>query len=129
MRKSALSTYKDNKLQGIQEASPIKLVSMLLDEAISCIETAAIACENSNLTLKAKSISRSMAIIDQGLYSVLDFDKGGAVAASLGQTYQAILTKLFEANIKNDAALCIVCCDMMKQVREGWTAVEALDKG
>lgn len=126
--KSAIAAYKNNKLSGIHEASPAKLVAMLLDEAIACCNAAASSCENGNIGKKGESVSKAMSIIDAGLLSALDYDKGGELALNLASLYQYCLKTLFEANLANHAQGMRECAEHLGKIREGWRAAEELDR-
>lgn len=127
MKKNAFAAYRQNQLQGIQEASPIKLVSLLLDEAIACCLTAAAASENGSILLKGQSLRKAMAIIDAGLLDALDHTKGGSLAANLASVYGYCLVTLAGANVSNDPSRMRECAALLSQIREGWRAAEALD--
>ena len=128
MKKNAFAAYKQNQLHGIHEASPIKLVALLLDEAIACCLTAAAASENGRVALKGQSLSKAMAIIDAGLLDVLDHQKGGAVASNMASVYDYCLKTLAGANITNDPEPMRECARLLSQIREGWRAAEALER-
>jgi flagellar protein FliS len=124
MKKNAFAAYKQNQLQGIHETSPVKLVALLLDEAIACCLTAAVAAENDNIALKGQSLGKAMAIIDAGLLDVLNYEKGGEIATNMAKVYNYCLQKLASSNIDGDYAAMRECAGLLTQIREGWRAAE-----
>lgn len=126
--RSALSAYKSNSLQGIHEASPAKLVAMMLDETINCLEIAATAAEKNNYAKKGEALGKAMSIIDVGLLGGLDYEKGGEIAQTLSSLYQYCLKRLLEANIKNDATAMRECSAHLIKFREGWRAAEEAER-
>jgi flagellar protein FliS len=127
--RNALSAYKHNRLTGIEDASPTKLVSMLLDEAIRCCESAALACEAGDVARKGQNISKTLSIIDAGLLSALDFERGGEIAQNFAGIYNYCLQDLVRCNAENDPVGIRHCGSLLTTLREAWRAAEAAEAG
>ena len=126
--RSALSAYKSNTLQGIHEASPAKLVAMMLDEAINCLEIAAAASDKNNFAKKGEALGKAMSIIDVGLLGGIDYERGGEIAQNFASLYQYCLKRLLDANVLNDAATMRECAAHLIKLREGWRAAEEAER-
>lgn len=120
----ALAAYSDNRVQGLQEASPIKLISAMLDESMACIEAAAVACERGLIPIKGERISKAMAIINDGLAASLNKEAGGDIAANLEQLYDYCGRELFRCNVENDAPGMRACGQILSTIRDAWRGVE-----
>ena len=60
--------------------------------------------ERQQTALKGEFIGKAIGIIG-GLREGLDLQKGGELGANLDSLYQYMLSRLFEANVKNDTVL------------------------
>lgn len=129
MKHNAFNVYRQNRLHGIQDASPVRLVAMMLDEAVACSNAAAAACENGNIATRGEAVGKALAIIDVGLLSALDMEKGGEVAVNLAKLYSYCIDKLMEGNIASNPAPLRECANILSEIREGWRGPEALDRG
>jgi len=108
---------------GVQNADQHQLVAMLLDGAMTQIATAVAAIERGDIAAKCKAITHAASIVDEGLRSVIDLQRGGEVARSLHTLYGCVLHRLTEANIRSDAALLRQCADLLSPVREAWQQI------
>ena len=125
--RNALSAYKQSRLHGIEDASPAKLVAMLLDEAIHSCDSAALAAQANDFARKGAAIGKALSIIDAGLLSALDFERGGEIAQNFASVYDYCLRDLVRCNAENDADGLRHCSSLLSALREGWRAAEAAE--
>lgn len=83
-------------------ANPHQLITLLFDGAITAIRAARLHMQNGNAAEKGKAISKALDIVNQGLMTALDRDKGGEIADNLGLLYDYIVRQLLQANLHND---------------------------
>lgn len=108
----------------IMTSSGVQIVVLLYDAAIQSIELARAGIESNNLKEKGRSLGRAISIVGE-LNSVLDFDRGGEIAASLHRLYEYILTELITANARNNARHLDGPLRCLTTLREGWQEVAA----
>ncbi|HDZ55806.1 MAG TPA: flagellar export chaperone FliS [Pseudomonas xinjiangensis] len=108
----------------VTEASPHRLIQMLFEGGLQRLAQAKGAMEYGNLALKGELIGKAMGIIG-GLRDALDSKKGGELAANLDNLYSFMLQRLSLANIKNDPAMLDEVAKLLREVKEGWDAIQA----
>ncbi len=116
----ALKNYQQNNLESaVNEASPHKLVEMLLRGAIEKINLSKQFMEQGQIELKGLNISQAISIID-GLQASLDKEKGGDLASNLFELYDYCIRKLIEANLNNDQKILDEVSRLMDTVKSAW---------
>ena len=119
MAKTATDKYQT---QQIMTASPARLVVMLFEKAISCLNEAIRAIEAGDIETRWKANSRAMEIVNH-LLTTLDMDKGGDIAKNLDQIYRFILVRLPEVDMKNNAAVAREVIGLLEPLRRSWHTV------
>ncbi len=112
----------------VESANPIRLVIMLYDKAISCIEEAIEVInqgldEVENVKIKAENLTRAMDILIV-LKSSLNHEQGKEIAENLEGIYDILIDELVRANIKNDTKLLEDINSVLKDLREAWEEAE-----
>ena len=72
----------------VDGASPHKLIAILFEELLRCIEATRLAMERGDASRQADRQARALSIL-QALDGSLDHKKGGEVAANLSAIYRA----------------------------------------
>jgi len=120
----ALKQYQQTSIHGgVMDASPHRLIQMLLDGALTRILTAKAALKQNNIPKKGEQISSAISIVD-GLKSSLDFKQGGEISKNLDALYEYINHILLKANINNDDALLDEAGKLLSQIKMGWDAID-----
>jgi flagellar secretion chaperone FliS len=101
------------------EGNPIKQVVMLYDGAIKFLNLTADDIEAGDLVAKGEHSNRALDIINY-LQSILDFEKGEAVAASLDNLYRSVINLVLRASAALDAALMRKAASFLVPVRDAW---------
>ncbi|WP_397449088.1 flagellar export chaperone FliS [Pseudomonas sp. NA-150] len=104
------------------EASPHRLVQMLMEGGLDRIAQAKGAMERKDIPNKGVSISKAIGIIG-GLREGLDMEKQGESLARVDNLYVYMMKRLAEANIQNDPKVLDEVADLLRTVKEGWDAV------
>jgi flagellar protein FliS len=101
------------------ETSSLKQVVMLYDGAIKFLNLTAADIENKDFVAKAEHSNRAFDIINY-LQSILNFEKGGEVAASLDNLYRSITVLMLRASAELDADLMRKAAALLAPVRDAW---------
>lgn len=107
---------------GIMDATPHRLVQMLLDGAVEKVATAKGAMERQDIPEKGRFIVWAITIIG-GLRSSLDLARGGEIAANLDSLYEYMERRLTAANIENDPAILTEVGSLLAEIRDAWAAM------
>ena len=104
------------------DASPHRLIQMLFEGGLTRIAQARGAMEREQTALKGELIGKAIAIIG-GLREGLNFEQGGELASSLDSLYEYMVSRLLEANMKNEAAPLDEVAGLLRTVKSGWDAI------
>ncbi|WP_457601059.1 flagellar export chaperone FliS [Hydrogenivirga sp.] len=112
----------------VENANPLRLVIMLYDKAISCIEDAIDAInagleETENVKTKAECLTRAMDILIV-LRASLDSEKGQEIAKNLDEIYDVLINEIVRANMRNDTEVLLKIKDILEELREAWEEAE-----
>lgn len=108
------------------DASPHRLIQMLMEGGLSRIAQARGAMDRGQVAMKGELIGKAIAIIG-GLREGLDLERGGEVAANLDRLYEYMVTRLFEANLHNTVAPLEEVAVLLRNVKSGWDAIALHD--
>ncbi|GAB7529775.1 flagellar export chaperone FliS [Pseudomonas sp. 3A(2025)] len=107
------------------EASPHRLVQMLLEGGLDRIAQAKGAMARKEIARKGILIGKAIDIIG-GLREGLDLENYGSDALrNQDNLYDYMMKRLAEANAKNDAVILDEVTDLLITVKEGWDAIAA----
>jgi flagellar secretion chaperone FliS len=103
------------------ETNPLQQIILLYDGAIKFLRLAATDIETGDLIAKAEHSNRALDIISY-LQSILDFEKGGEVAANLDVFYITLTVQVLNASTKLDSRKMQQAAETLLPVREAWVA-------
>ncbi|MEB0045445.1 MULTISPECIES: flagellar export chaperone FliS [unclassified Pseudomonas] len=106
------------------EASPHRLVQMLMEGGLDRIAQAKGAMERKDIPGKGSSISKAIGIIG-GLREGLDLETSADTVGELDRLYAYMMKRLAEANIKSDPRILDEVAGLLRTVKEGWDAIAA----
>ena len=104
------------------DASPHRLIQMLMEGGLTRIAQARGAMERQQTAMKGELIGKAIGIVG-GLREGLDLQKGGELAANLDSLYQYMVSRLVEANEKNETAHLDEVAGLLRNVKSGWDAI------
>jgi flagellar protein FliS len=104
------------------DASPHRLIQMLMEGGLTRIAQARGAMEREQTALKGELIGKAIGIVG-GLREGLNLQQGGELAANLDSLYQYMVTRLLEANAKNEIAPLDEVAGLLRNVKSGWDAI------
>ncbi|MGD8107201.1 flagellar export chaperone FliS [Pantoea sp. FN0302] len=105
-------------------ATPHQLITMLFDGAHSAIVRARLYFENGNIAKRGEMISKAINIIDNGLRSALDHEKGKQIAGDLDALYHYMSRTLLQANLNNDPSQLAHVDEILTNIAEAWKEIE-----
>ncbi|OLS63516.1 flagellar export chaperone FliS [Pseudomonas putida] len=119
----ALRQYQKISAQAqTSEASPHRLVQMLMEGGLDRVAQAKGSLERKDLAGKGIAIGKAIGIIG-GLREGLDRDNMTPELERLDSLYLYMTRRLSDANMKNDIAALDEVTDLLTTVKEGWDAV------
>ncbi len=107
---------------GVEDASPHRLVQMLMDGALEKIATAKGLMARGERAGKGAQISWAISIIE-GLRSSLDLAAGGELAQNLDDLYDYMTRRLARANMDDDTDILDEVASLMRSVKEAWDQI------
>lgn len=110
---------------GVEEASPHRLVQMLMEGALEKIAIAYGQMQHGHVAEKGENIGWAISIIE-GMRASLDMDAGGEIALNLSELYDYMVRRLLEANARNDLKLLEEVMGLLREVKAGWDAIPEL---
>ncbi|WP_369959597.1 flagellar export chaperone FliS [Pseudomonas benzenivorans] len=118
----AMRQYQNvNTQTQVADASPHRLIQMLMEGGLARIAQARGAMERGQTALKGELIGKAIGIVG-GLREGLDL-RQGELAANLDSLYQYMVTRLLQANAKNDPAPLEEVAGLLREVKTGWDAI------
>ena len=115
--------YRQVGVQGaVADASPHKLVALLLAGALERVRRAIVLLERGDQALKGKAIGEVCAIVGH-LNGSLDHEAGGEIAGNLASLYDYLMQRLTEANLHNDPAPLHECLELLGAIESAWNAI------
>ncbi|NVZ61608.1 flagellar export chaperone FliS [Pseudomonas gingeri] len=104
------------------EASPHRLVQMLMEGGLDRIAQAKGAIERKDIPAKGVAIGKAIGIVG-GLREGLDLEKQAETLADLDALYTYMMKRLAEANITSDPKILDEVSGLLSTVKEGWDAI------
>ncbi len=121
--RSALREYQRvGKNAAVEDASPHRLIQMLMEGALEKIAIAKGHMERNEIAEKGKAISWAIDIVE-GLRMSLDQEAGGELAANLDSLYDYMSISLLEANKNNSTAKLDEVSRLLKSIKSAWDAI------
>lgn len=110
---------------GVLAASPVKLIVMLYDGAISACHSAIACMQRKEIEQKGAMLSKAIMIIESGLRLSLDKKSGGEIAESLDALYVYMSSKLASANVRNQPEQVQEVIKLLLDLKGAWEAIDA----
>lgn len=107
------------RVQELMTASPARLVVMLYDRTIHCLNEAIKAIEAGDIERRWKFTKNANEIITH-LAMTLDFEKGGQIALNLNDLYSFMLRTLVNVDVRNDPQPARDVIKLIEPLRESW---------
>lgn len=114
------SNYLANE---VMQASPKRLIELLLEGCIKNLKLAVIAIDKEDVNLAHNKLVRAQDIISELRYSINE-EVGGEVAQQFIQLYEYINNQLVLANLKKDKAVVEKIESMVEELLTTWKQME-----
>ena len=111
---------------GVMDASPHRLIQMLMEGAITRVLSARGHMERGKTADKGSQISMAISIID-GLRLSLDRERGGEIATNLEGLYEYMGRRLLEANLNNDLVILDEVLGILREIKGAWDQIDAAE--
>lgn len=108
--------------QQVMTASPAKLVYMLYERAIVSLREAIAAIEKGDIEARWKANKRATDIVDH-LWSAIDTEQGGEIAENLDKLLGALLLRLPDVDMNNDAKTAEEIIRVLEPLRDAWREI------
>ncbi len=119
----ALQQYKSvGVASAVEDASPHRLVQMLLQGAIARVIAAEGYLSRGETARKGESVSVAIGIIG-GLQGSLDMEGGGEIAVNLSALYDYMARRLMEGNRDNDREPIEEVLHLLREIKEAWDGI------
>lgn len=115
--------YRQTAVQSaVLEASPHRLVALMLAGIRERLQLALACIEKGDIARKGQAISEASMIIGE-LDGSLDHKAGGDIAAGLSALYAYAQRRLVEANLHNDPARLQEVDGLIAEIEGAWQAI------
>jgi flagellar protein FliS len=111
-----------NRVGGVTDADPHRLVLMLLEGALDKMATVKGLIMRGEIAKKGEVIGQAISIIG-GLRSSLDLSKGGEIAANLDNLYEYIERQLIQANLNNNIEIVNEVVSLLREIKTAWDSI------
>jgi flagellar protein FliS len=106
------------------EASPHRLVQMLMEGGLDRIAQARGAMERKDIPKKGTLITKAIGIVG-GLRDGLDTEKSVDALGNLDSLYVYMMRRLVEANAQNDLKILDEVSNLLLTLKDGWDGIAA----
>jgi flagellar protein FliS len=115
----------------VANANPVRLVIMLYEKAINCLENALELRDTEDFDMqrsKYDDMGRALEIISV-LDATLDMEKGGEIAKNLREIYRSLMDELTYQMLKEDRERLERVIKILKDLKSAWEEVERIHYG
>lgn len=120
MNHAAVNAYgKTNLHSGLSDASPEKLIQLLLEGSTTRLNAAVAAMQAGNIAEKGELIGKTISIIEY-LRVILDGDAAPEFTENLDSLYGYMVEQLVKANLRNDETAIKEVVGLISELRAGW---------
>jgi flagellar protein FliS len=115
----------------VANANPVRLIIMLYEKAINCLENALEIGDTENFDMqksKYEEMGRALEIISV-LDATLDMEKGGEIAKNLREIYRSLMDELTYQMLKEDKERLEKVIKILKNLKSAWEEVERIHYG
>jgi len=109
-----------------QNASPVGLVIILIDQLILDLKRAIAAMEKGDIETRCAELKHGYLVLAQ-LQGSLDKEKGGEAAENFSRFYSSVRASMMQANIKARPDMLVRQIGLLLDVRQAWQQVDNSD--
>jgi len=115
----------------VANANPVRLVIMLYEKAINCLENALEIGDTEDFDMqksKYEEMGRALEIISV-LDATLDMERGGEIAKNLREIYRSLTDELTYQMLKEDKERLEKVIKILRNLKSAWEEVERIHYG
>ncbi len=121
-----LQIYRQQQVQHeVEQASPVRLVVMLYEKAMSLLRQAVQHIDRNNVQAKGEALNRVVEIVGE-LQAVLNREEGGVVAQNLDAMYEFMIRSITLANLNSDPQPLQSVLNVLEELHKGWQELEQM---
>lgn len=120
---SALRQYQQVNAQGVVDASPYKIISLLMQGALDRMASAKVCIRQNDIEGRNRFIGKAVDIIDC-LKESLNHKHDPEMTRNLDNLYDYMSRQLFVANAGNDCAAIDEVAQLLGTIFDGWKMLE-----
>ena len=106
----------------IEDASPHRLIQLLMERALAKIGIARGHMERGEAQHKGSNISDAINIIE-GLQASLNHKANERMSENFDALYSYMMRRLLEANLHNDEGILDEVAGLLRELKEAWDAI------
>jgi len=106
----------------IEDASPHRLIQLLMERALTKIGVARGYMERDEAGQKGSNISDAINIIE-GLQASLNHKADERMSENFDALYAYMMRRLLEANLRNDKDILDEVAGLLRELKEAWDAI------
>jgi len=118
----SLAAYQNNQDLDVLSATPMQLVCLLYEGAITAVQAAQENLRTGRIRARSHQITKACAIIEELTLS-LDRANGGKIAADLTELYVYLHQRLIAANIEQTAEPLVEVAKHLAGLLEAWRQI------
>ncbi|ARN73050.1 flagellar export chaperone FliS [Oceanicoccus sagamiensis] len=123
MLNKGLAQYQQvNTGSGVEDASPHRLIQMLMEGMLQRLAEAKGAIQRNSASEKGEAIGKAVTIV-AGLRNSLNKEVGGEMADNLDDLYDYMQRRLLEANIGSSEDIVDEVMALMRTIKSGWDGI------
>jgi len=108
--------------QQVNTASPAKMVFMLYEKTLSCLQEALRAIDARDIQSRCNANCRALDLIAH-LSNTLDMDQGGEIATNLERLYTHCMLRLMDVDRHNDPQAALDVIQLLTPLRDSWATL------
>ncbi len=121
---SGVQAYQQVGLESaVMNASPHELIVMLFDGALSALVRARLFLESGQIAQKGETLSKAIAIIDNGLKAGLNMEVESELPGNLAALYDYMVRRLLYANLRNDIDAIFEVEGLLNNIADAWKQI------
>ncbi|HDC4637660.1 TPA: flagellar export chaperone FliS [Enterobacter cloacae] len=121
---SGVQAYQQVGLESaVMNASPHELIVMLFDGALSALVRARLFLESGQIAQKCETLSKAIAIIDNGLKAGLNMEVESELPGNLAALYDYMVRRLLYANLRNDIDAIVEVEGLLNNIADAWKQI------
>ena len=106
----------------VEEASPHRLIQMMMEGALTKINRARGSMEQGEIAAKGSNIGDAIRIIE-GLQASLNHKADERMSENFDALYTYMMRRLLEANLRNEVSILDEVSGLLRELKEAWDAI------